>query len=174
MQLVKSQSLSLPGGFKEIKHTYTDGNGEFEINASRLGTIWVQIQSGSDLYVLGWYQNGEYISDNFRTTAQKRKTMEADFHLVPYSYSKLIINNVNCQGPSDLFKLYRQNQLGTLDGSFGWVHEGCVYWETNGYSEILMGDVYYKWEVTRGGNTEIFYDTIFYPAGESITYEINY
>ena len=161
VQLVKSQSFSLPGGFKEIKHTFTDENGEFELNATRLGDVWVQAQSGSDLYVLGWYQDEEYISSNFRTTAQKRKTMEADFHVVPYSFAKLIINNVNCQGPDDLFVLFRENQLGTIDDIFGWEHEGCVYWETNGYSEILMGEVYYRWEVTRGGNTEVFYDTVF-------------
>jgi len=174
VQLVKSESLSLPGGFKEIKHTFTDENGNFEINASRISKIWVQIQSGSELYVLGWYQDGEYISDNFRATAQKRETMEADFHVVPYSYSKLIINNVNCQDSNDLLVLYRQNQFETLDGAFGWEHEGCAYWETNGYSEILMGNQYYKWEVTRGGITEVFYDTVFYSAGEQSTYEINY
>lgn len=52
VQLVKSQSLSLPGGYKEIKHTFTDENGAFELNATRLGEVWVQAQSGSDLYVV--------------------------------------------------------------------------------------------------------------------------
>ncbi|GAA0876091.1 hypothetical protein GCM10009118_25010 [Wandonia haliotis] len=103
------------------------------------------------------------------------------FEYAPCSYSKLIINNVNCSGEDDKMVLYRQDEIGSLSG-VGWEHVGCVYWESPGgpdgapagYSRVPMGKRYYRWEVTRNGITEIFYDTIYYPAGDYVTYEINY
>ena len=103
------------------------------------------------------------------------------FEYAPCAYSKLIINNVNCSGEDDKMVLYRQDEIGSLSG-VGWEHVGCVYWESPGgpdgapagYSRVPMGKRYYRWEVTRNGITEIFYDTIYYPAGDYVTYEINY
>lgn len=96
------------------------------------------------------------------------------FEYAECAFSKLIISNENCEGPDDQFVLYRENQIGSIDGGFGWEHMGCAYWETNGYSEIAMGEVYFRWEVTRSGNTSTYYDTVYYPAGENKIYEINY
>ncbi|MDX1651105.1 MAG: hypothetical protein R3277_01350 [Brumimicrobium sp.] len=176
VQLVKSQSLSLPGGFKEIKHTFTDENGEFELNATRLGKIWVQVQSGSDLYVIGWYQDGEYISDNFRTTAQKRKTMEADFHVVPYGEMILHIKNQNCQGPNDTLELY-------LDGSFiTYTNQQGLLTTLTGCADAMgnpqkfpMGERYYHWVVKRDGfPDEIVYDTVFVQPNQETILEVFY
>lgn len=177
VQLVKSQSFSLPGGFKEIKHTFTDENGEFELNATRLGNVWVQAQSGSDLYVLGWYQDGEYISDNFRTTAQKRKTMEADFHLVPYGDLRIHFKNENCQGVTDTVELY-------LDGSFIGFDDiqigkltslsGCVNLLDDAI-KFPMGERYYHWVVKRDGfPDEIVYDTVFVQPNQETILEVFY
>ena len=100
---------------------------------------------------------------------------EINFEYAPCAYSKLIINNVNCQGTDDQFVLFRQDEIGSLaQGSQGWEHLGCTYWETNGFSDIPMGRRFYRWEVTRSGITTIYHDTVYYPPGEYITYEINY
>ncbi len=99
---------------------------------------------------------------------------KAEFEFAECAYSKLIINNVNCNDATDKFVLFRENQIGSLDGDFGWEHLGCAYWETNGYSDIAMGNVYFRWEVTRNGNSNTYYDTVYYAPGEYKTYTINY
>jgi hypothetical protein len=96
------------------------------------------------------------------------------FENAPCAYSKLTINNVNCESPNDLMVLYRSNQIGTSDATFGWQHHGCAFWQTNGHSDIPMGNVYFRWEVTRSGGTTIHYDTVYYAPGVLTEYEINY
>jgi len=102
------------------------------------------------------------------------KNPEFVFEIAPCAYSKLTINNVNCEGPNDLMVLYQGNQIGTFDGSYGWQHHGCVFWQTNGQSDIPMGKVYYRWEVTRSSGTTIHYDTVYYATGVLTEYTINY
>ncbi|MGM0478350.1 MAG: hypothetical protein ACQERC_03930 [Bacteroidota bacterium] len=173
VQLVKSQSLSLPGGKKEIKHTFTDENGGFELNATRLGKIWVQIQSGSDLYVRGWYQDGKYISDNFRTTAQKRETMEADFHVVPYGGMKISIYNVNCGGASDELILEVTPPFPYSAIVSPVTRYGC-YNQEGSPSEVPMGNYEIKWTIIRGGTTEVFSENLFVPENGIGELTINY
>lgn len=102
------------------------------------------------------------------------ENFKAEFEFAECAYSKLIINNVNCNDATDEFVLFRENQIGSINGNFGWEHLGCAYWETNGYSDIPMGNVYFRWEVTRNGTTNTYYDTVFYAPGEYRTYTINY
>jgi hypothetical protein len=98
------------------------------------------------------------------------------------SYSKLIINNSNCFDANDKLVLYRHDDLGTLNGDIGWVHDGCAHWETQGgvdgdpvgYNSLPYGNVYYYWEVTKNSVTTVYYDTVYYGIGEFKTYEINY
>ncbi len=96
------------------------------------------------------------------------------FEIAPCAYSKLTINNVNCEGPSDLMVLYQGNQIGTFDGGYAWQHQGCAFWQTNGQSDIPMGKVYYRWEVTRSSGTTIYFDTVYYAPGVLTEYTINY
>lgn len=172
VQLVRIKNLQLPGGFTEIKHTHTDANGEFELNATRLGDVWVQAQSGSDLYVLGWHQDGEYISSNFRTTAQKRKTMEVEYHLVPYGEYQIIVNNINCGGVNDTIIINRQNYTQTFLGN-DWIITGCDGAFTS-WTKMPMGNIYTHWTVIRNGVSQSFSDTVFLDEGQQLTYELNY
>lgn len=98
---------------------------------------------------------------------------EAPFEFAECAYLKLSIHNVNCQG-GDKMVLYQGNQVGSFNFSEPWEHDGCALWESNGYSNIPMGEQYYKWEVTRNNITNTYYDTIYLSAGEYKTYEINY
>jgi hypothetical protein len=52
--------------------------------------------------------------------------------------------------------------------------EGCYQYESSSFSDVPMGGIYHRWEVTRSGNTETFYDTIYLQEGEQKVYEILY
>ncbi|MCB9222751.1 MAG: hypothetical protein H6582_01135 [Crocinitomicaceae bacterium] len=104
------------------------------------------------------------------------------FEFAQCAFSKLIINNANCIDANDKLVLYRSNDLGTIDGTYAWEHNGCVYWETTGgvdgdpagYSSIPYGNIYYHWEVTKNNITTSHHDTVFYNIGEYKTYQIDY
>lgn len=99
---------------------------------------------------------------------------DAEFKFADCAYLKLKIENVNCEGPSDEMLLFQGNQVGSYNYNQPWSHNGCAFWESDGYSNIPMGEQYYKWEVTRNNITNTYYDTIYLNAGEYKTYEINY
>ncbi len=94
--------------------------------------------------------------------------------MAPCAHLKLKITNVNCEGINDTMVLYRKHAIADYYSNNGWLHVGCANWETNGYSDLPMGEIYYKWEVTRNGTTNTFYDTLYLNAGEYKTFEINY
>src|SRR5690554_353881 len=102
------------------------------------------------------------------------KNFKAEFEYAECAYLKLKIENVNCLGLNDKLILYQGNKVGSFNYNQPWEHNGCAYWETSGYSNIPMGEQYYKWEVTRNNVTNIYYDTIYLNPGEYKTYEINY
>ena len=110
------------------------------------------------------------------------KNNNVNFEYAHCAYSKLILTNASCFGPDDKLILYQTDDLENINDTFGWEHNGCVYWETTGgtdgaplgYSRINYGNIYYKWEVTKNSITTNYYDTIFYPAGSYTTYQIDY
>src|SRR5690554_1603352 len=104
----------------------------------------------------------------------QEKTNDIHFRLDACAQLKLKIDNVNCQGAGDEMVLFQGNQVGNFDFNQPWEHDGCAFWVSNGYSNVPMGEQYYRWEVTRSGNTETFYDTIYLQEGEQKLYEINY
>lgn len=175
IRLLKDEEVpSLSGGSEAVKTVYTDANGYYELDHASIGSRYVGCFLDNDQYYrIGWIYEGENIGKH-TTFVNKGKYTFLDYQVVPYSNSKLIINNTNCQGSLDKFVLYQSNQIKSFDGSFAWQHDGCIFWETNGHSKIPMGNVYYKWEVTKNNITNSFYDTVFYGAGEFKTYEINY
>ncbi|AEA43893.1 hypothetical protein [Fluviicola taffensis] len=92
---------------------------------------------------------------------------------------KLNINNINCQGASDYFKLYymgRQvgGQGSNIVGALSLQGGGCYSYTGNDFSSVPMGNMYWKWEVTRNNVTTTYYDTINFSAGEYKIYDINY
>lgn len=173
IKLLKEQ-LSLSGGNEDVKTVYTDAKGYYELDHASVGARFIGCFLDNDQYYrIGWTRDGENEGVS-AVEVSKGKYTYLDYQVVPYSNSKLIINNTNCQGSSDKLVLYQSNQIKSFDGSFAWQHNGCIYWETNGYSKIPMGKVFYKWEVTKNSVTNTFYDTVFYGADEFKTYEIDY
>jgi len=106
------------------------------------------------------------------------KNQNVLFEFAPCAQLKLKIENVNCQGPGDNFKLFH------VGSSAGFLEldpnqpnlegQGCFSYEGSSFSNVPMGNRFYRWEVTRSGITEIFYDTIYLQEGEQKVYEINY
>jgi hypothetical protein len=95
------------------------------------------------------------------------------------AYLKLNINNVNCQGASDYLKLYymgRQvgGQSSGIVGALSKEGGGCYSFIASSFSSVPMGEMYWKWEVTRNSITNIYYDTIYLSPEEYRVYDINY
>src|SRR5690554_2582483 len=165
-EIMRSWSGSFENKYKSVGLGVLDANGE-AFFSKRLH------DNSSYSISVAPPPNTCYISDS-DLHAGREKNFKAEFEFAECAYSKLIINNANCNGASDKFVLFRKNQIGSINGNFGWEHLGCAYWETNGYSDIPMGNVYFRWEVSRNGTNSIYYDTVFYAPGEYKTYEINY
>ncbi|WP_341907179.1 hypothetical protein [Fluviicola taffensis] len=101
------------------------------------------------------------------------------FEFAGCAYLKLSINNVNCQGANDDFKLYymgRQvgGQGSNIVGALSLQGGGCFSYLGSDFSSVPMGNMYWKWEVTRNGITNTYHDTIYLISGEYKTYDINY
>ena len=115
---------------------------------------------------------------SYSYTIQGDQNPTFDFTFAECAYLKLNINNVNCQGSTDYFKLYHYgSDVGFLNASQGNpIREGggCYSYIGSDFSSVPMGGRYYRWEVTRNGVTNTYYDTLYLNPGEYKTYDINY
>lgn len=162
----------LPGGYKTIKEEITDVNGEFEINATRIGgTQYIRLGDVKGNYRLGWYEDGEYKGSSVKTV-KKGKTMEVEYHLVPYGDYLIIVNNINCEGVNDTIIINQQNQVNSFLDS-DWILSGCDGYTTT-FSKVPMGSVFINWTVIRNGVSQSFSDIVFLDEGQQLTYELNY
>ena len=149
IELIKSENLQYNGGYKEVKHTLSDANGNFEISATRLGPVWIQAQTGG--YKLGWDYEGHYYS---MLKVDKGKVMHVDYHLVPYGEYRIKINNINCQGANDTLIINKTNQANSfLD--VDWVLTGCDGYTTS-WDKVPMGTIHTKYTVIRNGISNSF------------------
>jgi hypothetical protein len=98
------------------------------------------------------------------------------FEFAPCAILKLKIKNISCSGPADYFKL---TFLGTevdptyFNGATIKEEYGCYELESD-FSNVPMGERYYKWEVTKNGFTNTYFDTVDLAAGETRIFQINY
>src|SRR5690554_4116782 len=72
------------------------------------------------------------------------KNNTVTFEYAECVYIKIKIDNVNCQGPGNEMVLFQGNQVGNFDFNQPWEHDGCAFWESNGYSTVPMGEQYYR------------------------------
>lgn len=144
----------------------TDQNGKLAINFKMRNNGKYQVIQ-SDAPNSCWHNTKAFFLED-------KKNQNITFEFAPCAQLKLKIENVNCEGGGDEMVLYQGNQIGSIDFSQPWEHNGCALWESNGYSKIPMGEQYYRWEVTRSGTTDIFHDTIYLEEGEQRVYEILY
>ena len=172
VQLLVGETFALPGGFKEIKSTETDQNGKFELSAGRTKEVYVQVYDADGNYRLGWYEDGEYKGTSVKKVT-KGKTMEVEYHLVPYGYIKVNIHNINCEGASDTLILernYQEKQVGFFQPT---TLTGC-YTQEGIPAEVPMGNYEIKWTVKRGGGSETYSENLFIPENDVGEITINY
>ena len=109
---------------------------------------------------------------------EKTKNQNVIFEFAPCAQLKLKIENVNCEGPGDDFKLFHEgSDAGFLEldpNTPNLEGGGCFSYEGSSFSNVPMGRRFYRWEVTRSGVTETYYDTIYLQEGEQRVYEILY
>ena len=150
----------------------------YEGNLNQNGEAMVDIRLKNRTYVITTItpedDNRCYINSTSYNFHRDDDNLKFDFRFAPCAYLKLKIENVNCEGGGDKMVLYQGNQIGSFNFNQSWEHNGCAFWESNGYSDIPMGEQYYRWEVTRNGVTEEFHDTIYLEENEYKVYEINY
>ena len=171
VQLIRHKHFQYEGGYRELKHTTTNQNGEFEISAYYGGKVWVQAQSPAEYYQLGWLYEKED-KYYYMKTVDKGKVMNIDCHLVPYGNYQLKINNVNCGGGADTLIINQTNQIGTFLG-VDWVITGC-----NGYvtalEKVPMGTVHTKYTVIRNGVSNTYTVDFEVKPNQDNIQEINY
>ena len=173
-------------GFRifEVK-PYTTPTGEvqelvYEGNFNANGEAVADIRLKNRSYVITSVSPGPmcYINNTQYFFHRDDDNLKFDFLFAPCAYLKLKIENVNCEGGGDNFKLFFEGKQVPgnefLNGSLMSEHNGCVNLTSNDYISHPMGERYYRWEVTRSGITEEFHDTIYLEEGEQKVYEILY
>jgi hypothetical protein len=141
------------GGYKTVKTATSGSDGTFELN--KLGLAGYSAVCGKfsgDYYELGWTQDGgASYTGNFKLNVKKGKVMHADYYAVPYGNYKIIVNNINCQGPNDTIIIRRTNQVGSFL-AVDWILTGCGGYNSS-FSQAPMGTVYTHYTVIRNGIT---------------------
>jgi hypothetical protein len=162
------------GAFQENYKTVAQGT----LNENGQAIESLRLKNSSYLIRIETPENNCYKVPHDITFAKGDKSFDFKFELAPCASYKKKITNINCLGSSDYFVLYYMGrQLTGNEGLVGKVDregQGCFEYESTEYSHIPIGAHYYKWEVTRNGSTDTFYDTLYLEAGEYKTYEINY
>ncbi len=100
--------------------------------------------------------------------------INCDFKFAECGYRTLKINNVNCQGPNDLFDMNMQLLYDKNYTAFWFSEKQGCYSNEFSNEKVPAGKWLVEWWVTRSGNTNYFTDTIEIIENELFTYEINY
>ena len=140
--------------YKTIKSTTTDASGNFELDKYTWAKPVARCEVG-EMYKLGWTKDGgQTFIDNFELDVKRGKVTNADFYAVPYGNYKIIVNNVNCQGPNDTIIIRRTNQVGSFL-AIDWTLTGCSGYNSS-FSQAPMGTVYTHYTVIRNGISNEF------------------
>ncbi len=145
-------TLDYPSGRKKVKEITTDSEGYFEINKASLSKCYLvcNVTEVGDYYPIGWEKKDNVpLFDAFTISIKKGKTMRADYYAMPYGNYKIIINNINCQGPNDTIIINQSNQANSfLDND--WILTGCSGYSSS-FSKVPMGMVNTHYTVIRNG-----------------------
>jgi hypothetical protein len=174
-ELLVSGTLQLPGGGKEIKSTVTDENGNFELNKFSFKADKVRLgDAHGDYFTIGWYKDGEYISDGNTLPIKKGKKLNVDLHLVPYGEIKTSLHNVNCGGPEDTLIFKRSYMVSPTDNVFlPFTFTGCFN-NDGAFAKVPNGNYKLEWIVIRSGISNTFSHMLFVPENGQAFYNIDY
>lgn len=170
------EKATISGGFKSVKSTTTDANGDFEISKLGLNSYHLRAQTGVDLYDIGWFQNDENITGTGGMLNVKRgKTMHVEYRAVEYGNLQINIKNLSCFDTNDELKIFRTHSLPDFYNSVPnpAIYSGCID-NVGSLYQAPMGLYTYNGTVTKNGVVTPISDSIYLSAGQSFVWNIYY
>lgn len=149
---------------KTVREGNLDANGEAKFN--------FKIKNKTHVIRVVEPENNCY-TENISLTFGSKENVKAEFNFAPCGSLKQIINNVNCFDQNDQIEI-KISRFVDNNYESPWTIVGCDGFISNHFSQVPMGNYYYKWVVTRAGVSNTFYDTVYVDENEFVTYEINY
>ena len=164
--LMKEEQLSISGGNKAVKTVYTDANGYYELDHASISSRYIGCFLDNDQYYrIGWIYEGENIGKH-TTFVNKGKYTYLDYQIVPYGKIKTNLNNISCEGSTDVINISVKYRVNPNDHIFQpGTYYGCVNLSSTP-TEIPMGHYDFTYTVTKpstGSNT--FTQEVFVPEG---------
>src|SRR5690554_1634622 len=101
------------------------------------------------------------------------KNFEAAFEFAECAYMQQNIQNVNCEGSSDVF-IIRDRYTYTEWSGWSIDLQGCFTNVGGGYSAVPAGTRYFEWKVTRPSGVTTGVDTVELVAGQNSDLNIFY
>jgi hypothetical protein len=112
---------------------------------------------------------------SFNYTKEDGDKTDFNFEYAACAYNNYSFNNLNCQNSSDKLRVYTSNELKSFNGDKYTDFFGCILQPNISYfSKVPIGKYFYKFEVTKLGITNTFYDTIVLTENEYETTYFNY
>lgn len=167
IRLLKDEGVpSLSGGSEAVKTVYTDANGYYELDHVSISSRYVGcFLDNNQYYRIGWIYEGENIGKH-TTFVNKGKYTYLDYQVVPYGKIKANVNNISCEGSTDVININVKYLTNPGDQIFQpGTYYGCVNLSSTP-TEIPMGYYEYTWSVTKTSTgTNTFTQEVFVPTG---------
>lgn len=172
-----SITKAIPGksiSYQEVKPTFSDENGYFEI--SKLG-------GSKDYYIeadVSYYFNIGWKIDNVSYPSNKAKIKKGEktyveLQLLPFGCLEWNVQNVNCEGSSDLMQYRRKHQFDEeFESSPYFYTQGCYNFVSTQCVKMKSGKHIFEITVTRPSGITIHYDTAYVDADGISEYNMFY
>ncbi len=171
VEFIKTNT-EFPGGYDEVDSTWTDANGNYEIEYKGRAER-VKLDGPEGYYGLGTLYNGSYEQ---AVILEHKTTQQIDWHVVGYGKLKLNIYNGSCEDAQDkiiIDRNYRHDPNNSIYIPITLM--GCYNEEGIPSTEIPMGYYDITWTVTKTSTgTNTFTGEVFVPEGGIGEFTINY
>lgn len=161
----RSWSGSFENKYKTVGSGVLDENGEVYFTKRLLKNSSYSISVGSP-------ENTCYFNSGSLSPGGE-KNFKAEFEFAECAYMQQNIQNVNCEGPNDVFVIRDRY---TYTEWTGWSIdlEGCFSNVGSGYAEVPAGTRYFEWKVTTPSGVTTGVDTVILVPGQNADLTIFY